>query len=184
MARRRWNDSILREIAEMYYERDLGQNKIAERYKVTPMTISRLLKRARERGIVQVTINRPIDRNAILEEKLETKFNLEKAIVVVSQEGDCSADVVHATAMHVTSTIVSDSVIGLGVGPTLLRVIESVGSSIGRNIEIVQLVGGFPGLGKAFSHDVVYTLCQKLDGKATYLNGPFFASTASNKKIL
>lgn len=49
--------SLLAEVACDYYERGLDQNGIAKRLCLSRTRVSRLLKEASERGIVNITVN-------------------------------------------------------------------------------------------------------------------------------
>jgi deoxyribonucleoside regulator len=80
------------EIARLYYEHGKNQDDIACEYGISRSTVSRLLKEARESGIVRFQI---IDPNSVCTQiaaGLEAKFNLKKAVVI---EGDSdSVDVI------------------------------------------------------------------------------------------
>ena len=57
----KWN--ILATVANLYYNSDLTQNQIAERFYTSRSKISRMLKEAREMGIVEINIKEPWERN-------------------------------------------------------------------------------------------------------------------------
>ena len=46
-------------VARMYYEQDRTQSEIADRYGISRPMVSKLLKEARDRGIVTIRINAP-----------------------------------------------------------------------------------------------------------------------------
>ena len=61
---------LLAEVASLYYELDLGQSEIGKRLGLSRVKVYRLLKKAREVQIVQITINWPIERDGSLEDGL------------------------------------------------------------------------------------------------------------------
>ena len=69
---KRQDDKIARlvDIARQYYEEDKTQSEIAARYKISRPMVSKLLKEAKELGIVTVRIQNPLepgDQEAFLE---------------------------------------------------------------------------------------------------------------------
>src|SRR5690242_7912036 len=75
-------DVLLAEIATRYYVYDQSQQEIAEQFDISRSNISRLLKEARERGIVEIFIRHPLGRDARLEGRLIERFSLREAGVV------------------------------------------------------------------------------------------------------
>ena len=47
---------LLYEVAELYYMEDLKQESIARRLKISKYKVNRVLKRAREQGMVQIKV--------------------------------------------------------------------------------------------------------------------------------
>ena len=79
---------ILVKIAQMYYEDEMNQSEISRKLGVHRTTVSRLLKQAREDGIVQIKINSDQNQFIKLERKLEVNFGLKEARVVRSSSGE------------------------------------------------------------------------------------------------
>jgi len=69
-------------VARMYYERGLGQARIAEQLGLSQARVSRLLKQAGELGIVKITVHVPEGVHADLEAKLEEHYGLDEVILV------------------------------------------------------------------------------------------------------
>src|SRR5438094_919582 len=67
-------DTLLAEIATRYYMHDQSQQEIADQLDLSRSNISRLLKEARERGIVEIFIRHPLGRDAQLEGQLRERF--------------------------------------------------------------------------------------------------------------
>ncbi len=59
---------LLSEIASLYYEQELSQTDIGERLGLSRVKVYRLLKKAKEEQVVQITINWPMDRDSGLED--------------------------------------------------------------------------------------------------------------------
>lgn len=73
---------LIVKISQLYYEQDMTQAQIARELGIYRTTISRLLKRGREQGIVTIAINYDYNENLWLEQQLKQKFGLKEAVVV------------------------------------------------------------------------------------------------------
>ncbi len=60
---------LIVKIAQLYYEQDMTQAQIARELGIYRTTISRLLKRGREQGIVTIAINYDYNENLWLEQR-------------------------------------------------------------------------------------------------------------------
>jgi len=77
---------LLASVANLYYNHDLTQSQIAERLFTSRSKISRLLKEARERKIVEIKINEPWERFLDVEAEFLELFNL-KDVRILSTKG-------------------------------------------------------------------------------------------------
>ena len=75
-------------ISYLYYYEDLVQADIADRLFLSRSTVSRLLKKPRQNGVVNLTINLPWERELVLEDALKEAFDIKAARVLVVQEED------------------------------------------------------------------------------------------------
>ena len=75
---------LIVKIAQLYYEQDMTQAQIARELGIYRTTISRLLKRGREQGIVTIAINYDYNENLWLEQQLKQKFALKEVVVAAS----------------------------------------------------------------------------------------------------
>ena len=73
--------NLLADVAEMYYLEGKIQSEIAETVGVTRSMISRMLTEARENGIVEIRIHRPLQSEPELANALKERFGLMDALV-------------------------------------------------------------------------------------------------------
>jgi DNA-binding transcriptional regulator LsrR (DeoR family) len=76
---------LIVKIAQLYYEQDMTQAQIARELGIYRTTISRLLKRGREQGIVTIAIN--YDYNETCGWSSSSSKNLAKEAVVAAAMG-------------------------------------------------------------------------------------------------
>lgn len=132
------------EIARLYYEHGKNQDDIACEYGISRSTVSRLLKEARESGIVRFQI---IDPNSVCTQiaaGLEAKFNLKKAVVI---EGDSdSVDVIKRDigvegASLFSRMIRGNQTIGIFWGSTIYELVRNLVPKDVEGVKVVQMVG-------------------------------------------
>ena len=132
------------EIARLYYEHGKNQDDIACEYGISRSTVSRLLKEARDSGIVRFQI---IDPNSVCTQiaaRLEAKFNLKNAVVI---EGDSdSVDVIKrdigvAGASLFSRLIRGNQTIGIFWGSTIYELVRNLVPKDVEGVKVVQMVG-------------------------------------------
>ena len=99
---------LMTKIAKMYYEWNLNQTDIARQLGISQATVSRLFKRAKEEGIIRISVSIPSGVNADLEGKLIQKYDLKDAIVVDvmrDDENQIMRDIGAAAAYYIENVI-------------------------------------------------------------------------------
>lgn len=132
------------EIARLYYEYEKTQEDIANEYGISRSTISRLLKRAREMGIVRFQI---VDPNSLCSQvalDLERRFNLKKAVVVEGEpdsEDLTKRDIGAAAAVLLSRMVRDHQTVGLFWGSTIYELVRSLHPKALSGVRVVQFVG-------------------------------------------
>lgn len=78
-------EAIMLQAVWMYYDESLTQQEIADKLQVSRVSITRLLKQARERGIVQFQITKNLPEPLKLSRELQKSFGLKRVIIAESQ---------------------------------------------------------------------------------------------------
>lgn len=181
---------LLIKIAEMYYLENQNQSQISKQLNIHRSTISRLLKRTREEGIVTVSINYDLAGTYNLEKKLEERFLIKKAIVVPTapELNREQKDLLLAKGLNgYLSTILEDGMIlGLSWGATLAKVSYGLSEYNLKDILCVPMIGGPSGKLKSDYHvnTITYEMAKKLKGQSLLIDSPAFPETLSLKKGL
>ncbi|MFK7801001.1 MAG: sugar-binding transcriptional regulator [Anaerolineae bacterium] len=174
-------------VAELYYERNLSQKEIAAIIGTSRPRVSRLLADAKQMGIVEIKINRPIEKLPKLSEALRTTFKLRDAIVVDSGDSylDSVCNVGIATAGLLLSILKNNMTIGITWGQTLYQMTRALEKTPMENIEIVQMLGA---LGEGDSHidgpELALRLAEKFEGSYRYVHAPAVVKSIEMKQML
>lgn len=73
---------LMSQVAFMYHEKSIPQQKIAHKFNVSKITVSRMLQKAKELRIVQTTITPLFQLNVKLQNQIKKEYGLKKTIVV------------------------------------------------------------------------------------------------------
>src|SRR5262252_9055296 len=98
---------LLAKVARLYYRDGLRQTDITDRLNIHQSTVSRLLKRAEQEGIVRIALSMPFGLQPDLEDALQAAYGLRDAIVVetIDQEDQIVRDLGAAAAYYVETTV-------------------------------------------------------------------------------
>ncbi|HXF57303.1 MAG TPA: sugar-binding domain-containing protein [Actinomycetota bacterium] len=131
--------------AFLYYLRGLNQEQIARRMGVSRSTVSRLLSHAREVGIVEITVTRPLPEVANLEAGLHERFPLQVVVVEPRDEDEPpSRAAARAGARFLSRRARAGGVVGVGWGLTLRAAAEQVVRGPVPGLTLVDVVGRPP----------------------------------------
>lgn len=82
----------LMEVASLYYEADETQSEIARRYGISRPMVSRLLKEAKETGIVKISIQPPASAQEVLLARMKGEFKLKGGVLVADGGSDTAVN--------------------------------------------------------------------------------------------
>ena len=77
-----YSEEMLVAVSHLYYTEGFKQEAVASRLNVSRLAVTRMLKKARDQGIVQITVNRPLPAHVSLALGLEKKYGLRTTRVV------------------------------------------------------------------------------------------------------
>jgi DNA-binding transcriptional regulator LsrR (DeoR family) len=167
---------MIARVARMYYEWDLRQSEIAKQLDLSQATVSRLLNRSKEEGIIRISINLPTGVYTELEEVLVKKFGLRDAIVVDSLEDNeklIQRDLGAATAYYLESAIRPNEMIGISSwSATLLTMVDALHPLQRKpGVKVIQILGGVGGNPAVESQATRLTsrMAQLVNGDAVFL---------------
>ncbi len=125
---------------ELYYRQARSQKDIARALGVSAATVSRLLKRAFDEGLVRVELDLP--RTQELEAALMQRFGLRDAVVVaVGGRGDVREELGVAAAGYFEKTVVHGMRVGLSCGFTLYHTVRALRERRLRDLALYPLSG-------------------------------------------
>ena len=133
------------EAARLYYEHHLNQSQIAVRLKISRPGVSRLLREARETGIVNIQIIDPKATGTRLETALKEKFQLKHARVVPydqAAEHVLKSRLGFALVQLLDEVLNENTTLGVSWGTTMQAATLHLQPRTIKKMTVVQLNGG------------------------------------------
>jgi DNA-binding transcriptional regulator LsrR (DeoR family) len=181
---------MIARIAQMYHVENQRQSDIAKHLRISQATISRMLKRAQEEGIVRTTVTSPSGTYAELETQLRTKYSIDEAIVVEcseDREGAIMARIGEAAAHFIEATLQPGEVVGVSSwSETILKMVDNIHPMKNNMAKyVVQTLGGMGDPTVQIHANQLTTRLAKLTGAdAHLLSAPGVAQSREAKLVL
>ena len=140
--------------AYLYYFQDKSQNEIADILSISISTVSRLIKKAKQDGIVEFVIRNPYMDCLEMEEQIKKSFNLKDVIVVppMKEIGNLAENKMNVRklvalegARYVQRIITEKDVLGLSWGQTMYELIQYLNPCQKVNASFVTMHGSLSG---------------------------------------
>ncbi|MDI3481607.1 MAG: hypothetical protein PWQ97_1262 [Tepidanaerobacteraceae bacterium] len=177
---------LLIRIAHMYYAENKTQQEIASRLGVSRPSVSRLLQKARDEGIVEIKINYG-DSFARLEDALEKAFGIKEVIITPFEEEveGLKKSLAEAAAGFLMRILKDGDIVGVSMGTTLAYMYEYLKNAPKHKVTFVPLIGG---VGQTrldvHSNHIVINLARAFDGDWQLLHAPAIVDNINVKKTI
>ncbi len=175
-------------VAKQYFENGMTQQEIATSLRISRSSVSRLLSRAREEGIVQIGIDVPPGTYPELEKSLEESYDLVEVIVIETQNYDSPAgvalDLGIAAASYLERTIKENDIIGFAWGTTMKSMVDAVQPLKIPGVKIFQMNGGLtPQMTDIHGTSLTSNLATRLGGEAYMIQAPGVVDSPQTQNI-
>ncbi|HSV30425.1 MAG TPA: sugar-binding transcriptional regulator [Atribacteraceae bacterium] len=183
--------SLAARVGRLFYEDNLSILEIADLLGISRQRCSRILKRAKELGIVQIKILDP-EQNRVreLEEFFLARFSLKRVVVVEVFSEDSELirkSVGEAGAKLLNELLQPGFKIGVAYGRTLLHLVHYIKprDNSFSNLGIVQLMGGLSRISaNIVATEIPRRLAEALNAQVYYLPAPAFTRDRSTRNAM
>ncbi len=171
------NHDLMVRAAWMYYHDDLTHAQIAAKLHLSRVKVTRLLKRAREQGIVEIRVLQPMPPDLEMSRTIEAAFGLQQALVVPV------GGVARAAADSLLYGLADGDFIGFGWSRNVSSLVEHIVPQPNPcDCTIIDLVGSM--LGKANPYSISARVADLLQARLMPLAVPVVVSSATAHKTL
>ena len=138
---------LLLEVARLYYVQGLNQAAIAKEIGYSRPTVSRLLSEARQRRMVKIRIEHPLEQAFELERQLARRFRLKTVAVAQSPERTPAEAVGEVAASVIAEAGNSHTILALSNGTSVASVVAAMPRRQWQYSNVVQMVGSLGQVG-------------------------------------
>lgn len=180
--------NLLASVATLYYEHNMTQSEIAERLFTSRSKISRLLKEAREKNVVTITINEPWERLFEIEREFLDKFKLHD-VRIINTKGCDYQTTLHKlgeiAAYYIDGIIDKNTILGISWGNTIYNTINNIKSNKNIPITVVQIMGAaLKNNPQIDGIDLTKQFANAYGGTYHYLYAPLFVKDKDTREKL
>ena len=174
----------------MYYYEGISQLEISRQLGISHPTVCRLIKQARDMGIVRIDVVSPLEQedHTALERELERRFSLKEAVVISDKLGDDGLqkeELGKTAAEYLQRILGKKSVVGVSLGTSLKGVHEAVQTPLSGDHIFVPIIGGVgQNLLEVQANELVNSYAKKFGGHALFLHAPSYVNNAIIKETL
>jgi DNA-binding transcriptional regulator LsrR (DeoR family) len=172
--------------AQLYYHDQLSQQEIAERLGVSRSTVSRLLRLARDQGIVHIEI-RPPSPIAHLRNELEAALDLRRAVVVPTPSRAAGVQVLVGPTLGEIERLRlgAGDVLAVSWGKTVWEIAQARRFPSLRGVSLVPAVAGFDELDVRFqTNELARRIADTSRASVRFLHTPALPSPELRRSLL
>ena len=178
------DNELLTEIAVAYYQDEITQEEIAKKFGISRIKVGRLLKRAKEEGIVEITVRYHPVFSTRLEQQMMERFPISRALIALDyqDEEEQRRQVAALVSNYLAMSLKDDTVLAVGQGRNVAAIADHVGSVAERNCKFICGIGGTHRPGDAINADhISRRLAKKFGGSSETLYAPAYVENRALK---
>lgn len=178
------DSEMLTEIAVLYYQEGATQEEIAKKFSISRIKVGRLLRKAREEGIVEINVRYHPIYSAQLEQRLLEKFNLKRVLIALDQSdiNEQRKQVAILVSSYLANNLQDNSTVAVGQGQNVAAIAQHVGSVTQRNARFVCAIGGTHRSGESINADhICRQLAKKFGGTSETLYAPGYVDSTQTR---
>ena len=175
--------ATLHMVARLHYEADLSQVEIARRLGVSGATVSRLLKKARDEGIVRIEIQSLASRDD-LSRDLQVALNLKSVALAEGSSTSPLTELADPLASLLQAHLKDGSILAVGWGRAIREIVRTGLPRI-PGVTVVPATGGMQQSAPHFQiNEFVRLAAEQLNGEPRFIHAPSSMSPAVRKAFL
>ncbi|MBX3067363.1 MAG: hypothetical protein KF867_06920 [Cryobacterium sp.] len=180
-------DSMLRLVAHLYYVRELNLAEISEITSLSPATISRMNKLARERKVVTISVaSADVDFDDLamqLSAHLGSTFIVTPGhrVDLAKESRICGA----AAAPYVLERLPDEGIVGIAAGHTLNGMLSSIRKLSRPRLGIIPLMGGWnAGYPHLDANSLVRSFAERFQATSYPLHAPAVCDSVESRRTI
>jgi dihydroxyacetone kinase-like protein len=170
----------------LYYQEGMTQNDIAQAMGISRATVISYLNEARERGIVNISIEPGRLASLTLAQSLKSHFNLRDCLVIPNGADDqaLAARLGTAGALALRKFLKSGDTLAVTGGRTVMTVGDKIRINGLQDVTVVQAIGGAIARNPASPAQCASTIASAVNATCVNLSAPAVVSSVGAREIM
>lgn len=179
-------DQLRIRAAWLYYIAGLTQSEVAKRLGVNRIMVTRLLSEARRRNEVVIRIKSDLSDLVALQDELEGRFGLERAIVAPSgpEQEDPTRLIAAAAGSYVSELMQSGMTVGVGWGQTLHAMLPFIENAPLNDVRVVSLLGGIAQAKRFNPAEFAWQFAELFEAEGFLISAPALVDSPQTRHAL
>ncbi|WP_284972593.1 sugar-binding transcriptional regulator [Atlantibacter hermannii] len=178
---------LLTEIAIAYYCDEVTQEEIANRFGFSRIKVGRLLKRAKEEGIVEINVRYHPVFSTQLEKQMQERFPISRALIALdhNDEDEQRRQVAALVSGYLANNLRDNMVVTVGQGRNVAAVAEYTSPIQAKDCRFICGIGGTHRTSDVINADhISRLLAKKFGGSSESLYAPAYVENPELKAAL
>lgn len=177
------------EVAQMYYEQDLTQSEIADKLHVSRPLVSRMIKEARQHGLVTIHVHKQPSGGGSVLAQLRNQYDLRGGSLVPDADSENSTNRQIAARIldFVLNLTPPAAKIGIGWGYIIgmfSKAVENAEIEPNLGAEVFPLIGNSSVSNRDYhSNEIVRLFAEKSGAAPVYIHAPAFLETEQEMRL-
>jgi DNA-binding transcriptional regulator LsrR (DeoR family) len=174
-------------VLTLYYEQGRNQSQVASELGLSSAKVNRLIKQAKDQGLVEIRIHTPFQSVFDLEERLTSAYAIKDAVIVPKVSDDPEAELAaigRAGSARLLRSLRDGDVICISGGKAVYEVVNATDPKARYDVVVVPATGGVQGLYHTDVNVLASELAARLGGTAFQLHAPIFVDSPQEKRAL
>jgi DNA-binding transcriptional regulator LsrR (DeoR family) len=181
-----FSEDLKTKVAWLYYMEGMTQDEISKVLGLSRSRVLRFLANSRQSGLVQIRVTSKVSYCVELERSLESKYGLERAIVVPKPQNAGSTQAIIGAVLggYLSEVMTENMTIGLGWGKTLSASLPSIEYREQSGINVISMLGGLTRVSGSNPSEFAWRLADRLSAECYLMAAPVFAPDARTRAAL
>lgn len=176
---------LLTEISAAYYVDGITQEEIAQKLGIPRLKVGRLLKKARDEGIVEISVRYHPVISTHLEQQLQQRFSIQRALIALDHPDEQIQRMLVAAAVSgwLSQNLKDNQIVAVGQGRNVAAVADYIGGETVKHCHFISGIGGTHRPGDAINADhISRRLAKKYSGTSETLYAPAYVENKALKE--
>ena len=177
---------LMTRVAMLYYVEDHTQAEIAQMLGLQRSRVVRLLKRAKEEGVVEIAIHPHPSLNLSLEAEFKERFGLQEVLLASDQHDEVvqRSLVAQMVAHYLTRRLQDNMVVAIGMGRNIGAIPNYLANVPSRACRFISALGGSPQIEPVINPDEVSRrLAESFGGTSESLYAPAYVESPTIRDL-